>query len=423
MPSASASSYAFAIVALTAAPARVNAGPEASAAAAPHSPAATAQPLTAEAHQSAPVVVFVANLERDPFAASGALRILRAELADMPADVIGEAVNAGGSEPQRIALAEQLARRHRALAVVWLTPADARTLLLYVYDPASGETILRRVDAASDAANLDAAAVIVRAAAVSLLHARSLRALKAPPAADSAQGLPLASPPPAQPAPSTTSEAPAPASAPAPRPRLARLSIDYSGARYAPTLPWQHGLNLAATYLSPGGGYLGLGYLLTSQVEFGPYSLGGDDFVYGQARRRPISLITGYHHRWRRVGLEAEFAAAIDVTIARTPVLCLDDAGDRCEPSAALQRPDPVLIALGFAPRLRLLLFPHPTLAFFIGGGLDAYSDTAIYAACAAGSSAACKSGILLDPYNVRPGAGAGLIILLGAPEVTGARP
>jgi hypothetical protein len=357
----------------------------------------------------------MADLLRDPTGASATIRALRAELADIPADVIGEALNAGGSEPQRLALAEQLARRHRALAVVWLTPADARTLLLYVYDPASGETILRHVDAASDAANLDAAAVIVRAAAVSLLHARSLRALEAPPAADNAQGPPLASPPPAQPAPIARSEAPA--LAPAPRPRLARLSIDYSGARYAPTLPWQHGLNLAATYLSPGGGYLGLGYLLTSQVEFGPYSLGGDDFVYGQARRRPISLITGYHRRWRRVGLEAEFAAAIDVTIARTPVLCLDDAGDRCEPSAALQRPDPVLIALGFAPRLRLLLFPHPTLAFFIGGGLDAYSDTAIYAACAAGSPAACKSGILLDPYNVRPGAGAGLIILLGAPE------
>ncbi len=347
-------------------------------------------------------MVFMADIVRAPARASATLRALRVELADLPADVFAEPLGVESGElPPRLARAARLAAQHGAIAVVWIDRADHGDLLVNFYDPKRGEVLARQLESAgSEGADLDAAAVVVRASTLALLHGRSLADPPPPPERPT--------PPPPPPPP----QAPPTAAPPAPR-GIARLAIDYSGNRYAPTLPWQNGLHLAATYLFPVGGYLGVGYLLTSELSLRPYSLGGDDFVDGLVRRRPFELLTGYHRRWGRIGVEAEFGAALDVVVTRTSVLCIDDAGDTCSPSADLVRPDRLRVALGFVPRLRVLFVPHPLAAIFVGGGVDLYSDTRVYATCTTDSPPTCENGILLAPYNIRPVIQAGLLFLL----------
>ncbi|MCB9702631.1 MAG: hypothetical protein H6711_12105 [Myxococcales bacterium] len=333
------------------------------------------------------------------------LRALRAELTDLPAEVIAECSDRSAALPARIDAATAAAEAHGALAVIWLDQ-DEGALLLTLLDPRVGEVRIRRVDGADDEqARLDAAAVISRASLEALQRERAGRwnnpatPVNTPPAATP----PSRPPPPAEPA----------------RRGQVRLLLAYTGSRYAPDFPWLSGLDLGVSFLSPMGAFVGASYLVTSPLSLTPYSLGGDDVVLGKVRRRPISLLAGYHRLWRpsprgpRIGLEAEFAAVADITAARTPVVCIDEAGEECTATRRLREYDPIRLTLGFAPRLRLLIEPVPAILIFVGAGVDVFADSTIYATCTEASPDPCRSDVLFAPHNVRPVGQAGLLFRL----------
>ncbi len=331
------------------------------------------------------------------------LEALRAELIDLPASISADCSADPGSHPDRVEHATSITNREGAVAAMWIEREEDE-LIAYYLDPTEISVRTRRIKISpSETAHLDTLAVITRSTLDALLRARAGRQ---PPQ-------PLAVPP------KTSRKAsPKPAKknieAPSHRGQL-RLLIGYTGNRYAPRVPWQSGLDLAVSYLWPSGAYTGAAYLVTAPISLDPYPLGTDDLVFGKIRRRPATLLGGYQ-RLRAVadgaasiGLEAEFGITLDVMAARTPVVCVDDSGDFCETRHELTRADPVLLNLGFAPRVRLLVEPTAAVLLYLGAGLDLLADQKIYAICSE-TAEPCTSGVLFAPYNFRPVAQAGLI-------------
>jgi len=332
------------------------------------------------------------------------LTALQAELADLPATVKAVCSATQGPLTERVEHATALTRAEGGLAAIWLD-LEGDHLVLYTLDPEAGTVRTRRIAVSGDSevADLDALAVIARSTLDSLLRDRAGRR--------DIKKIPTATPPPQV-------AAQAPAAPPSPQPAARgqlRLMIGYTGSRYAPVLSWQSGLDLAATYLWPGGAYAGASYLVTSPISLDPYPLGGDDLIFGKIRRRPLTLVAGYEGLWpirgsAKLGIEAEFGVAVDVMAARTPVNCVDSEGEFCETTHTLDTYDPLLINLGFAPRVRLLFEPHPALLLYFGAGVDVFADQKVYAYCSEESPPCASEGLLFAPYNLRPLAQAGLI-------------
>jgi len=373
-------------------------------------PSSTAEPTTSAAigHSAAAQepsqLIFICLSEADPAAVERTLTALQAELADLPATVKAVCSATQGPLTERVEHATAITHAEASLAAIWLD-LEGDHLVLYTLDPEAGTVQTRRIAVSGDSevADLDALAVIARSTLDSLLRDRAGRR--------DTQKLPAETPPPQVPA--------QPAVAP-PRPQpkargQLRLMIGYTGSRYAPILSWQSGLDLAATYLWAGGAYAGASYQITSPISLDPYPLGGDDFIFGKIRRRPFTLVAGYEGLWpvsdsAKLGLEAEFGVALDVMAARTPVICVDSEGEFCDTTHTLDTYDPLLFNLGFAPRVRLLVEPHPALLLYLGAGLDAFADQKIYAYCSVDSPPCAGDGLLFAPYNLRPLAQAGLI-------------
>ncbi|MCA9661055.1 MAG: hypothetical protein KC486_22125, partial [Myxococcales bacterium] len=334
------------------------------------------------------------------------LRALEAELADLPATVQPACDDAGDDLGARIDRARVAAAYNNADAAVWLT-RDGDDRLLFFLDPAEDAARVRRVEgeAASAQASLDAAAVITRSSLDALLRERNGKRNTTPLHEPSEP--PTATPPPPPPPPPWQS----------PMQGRLRLLIGYTGSRYAPEFPWISGLDLAASYLWPSGGYIGAGYLVTSQLTLPRYNLGAGNLISATVNRRPISLQGGYQRLWPlgakvRLGFEGEFGVTLDITAANTSrAYCLEDGVvTTCETMYRLDRYDPLLFNLGFTPRMRLLLEPARAVLLYLGVGLDAFADQTIYATCADDNPPGCRDGLLLDPYNLRPIGQAGLI-------------
>lgn len=381
-----------------------------SAHAAPKEPTQQDHAQQKPAQQKPAHLVFMCLRDADRASVEHILEALRAELVDLPASISANCSADPGSHPTRVDHALSITNREDAIAAMWIE-REGDELIAYYLDPTEISVRTRRIKiSTSETAHLDTLAVITRSTLDALLRARAGRHRPQPLAK------PLAKPP--QPH-RTTPSIPAhrPTEAPSRSGQL-RLLIGYTGNRYAPSVPWQSGLDLAISYLWPSGGYTGAAYLVTAPVSLDPYPLGANDLILGKIRRRPATLFGGYQ-RLRSVaggaaslGLEAEFGITLDVMAARTPVVCVDDSGDFCETRHELTRADPVLLNLGFAPRVRLLIEPTATVLLYLGAGIDLLADQKIYAICSE-SAEPCTSGVLFTPYNFRPVAQLGLIFRL----------
>ncbi len=347
-------------------------------------------------------LVLICLSDAEPAAVERTLTALRAELADLPATVKAVCSATPGPLTERVEHATAVTLKEAALAAIWLD-VEGEHRVLYTLDPEAGTVRTRRiaVNSGSELADLDALAVIARSTLDSLLRDQAGRRAAPAPTQTPPQ---VATPPPALPTTPPNPQAEA-------RGQL-RLMIGYTGNRYAPALSWQSGLDLAATYLWPGGAYAGASYLVTSPISLEPHPLGGDDLIFGKIRRRPFTLLAGYEGLWSvsdsaKVGLEAEFGVSLDVLAARTPVDCLDEP---CTTVHTLETYDPLLFNLGFAPRVRLLVEPHPALLLYFGVGVDAFADQKVYAYCSEDSPPCTGDNLLFAAYNLRPLAQAGLI-------------
>ncbi|HGG57772.1 MAG TPA: hypothetical protein ENK31_08265, partial [Nannocystis exedens] len=325
------------------------------------------------ARQELPHLLFICQKNADRAAVGRILGALRAELVDLPASVTAICGADPGSPPDRVEHAISLTDREGAFAAMWIE-RERDEFIAYYLDPTEGSLRTRRIEISpSETADLDSLAVITRSTLDALLRARAGRRS------------PLPRPYPPNVRQKTPQETPrkTPRKTEGPLPPLPsirgqlRLLIGYTGNRYAPTVRWQSGLNLTASYLWPNGAFAGAAYLVTSPISLDPYPLGADDLIVGKIHRRPATLLGGYQRLWPvandriALGLEAEFGLTLDVMAARTPVVCIDESGDYCEVRHELTRVDPVLFNLGFAPRIRLLIEPTKAVLLYLGAGID----------------------------------------------------
>jgi len=109
---------------------------------------------------------------------------IRGQVSDLPIDI--GAVTLPGLEPsdeERRRAALQLGRDHGAIAVVWFEPQSDGAIFVCVAASASGDVLVRRLDAlprrddAATSERLETAAVVVRATLEALLETGKLQAL------------------------------------------------------------------------------------------------------------------------------------------------------------------------------------------------------------------------------------------------------
>lgn len=286
---------------------------------------------------------------------------LMTELREVPAEVVIALDDRPQAPlPERILIGAAAARRTASIAALWID-VDGDDLVLGFLDPRTEEARLRRISGGhgGDATNLETAALITR---------ESLAAM-------------LQRPPPSPPPPVQTRPP-----APPPRPRRVRLLIGYHGDLYPdPThvdrsRRWQSGVDLQLAYQWKTGAYAGLGGVLLGALSLPAIPVGGDRFIDAKIRRAPIHAVAGYHRLFGRFGLDAEFAAGIDVAFA-TAAIC-DPTTRRCtteDRSEDLAVDRRSVVTYGFAPRVRALFAPVADFFLFVGGGVDVFSDAKFY--------------------------------------------
>ncbi|MCA9689042.1 MAG: hypothetical protein KC636_05490 [Myxococcales bacterium] len=349
----------------------------------------------------------MADVSQDMDRTRQVVAALRSELADIPATV--EATPAqftGDALTARITRARALADEHAALAVVWIHEEPDQTLQLYILDPGRAEPVARPItlDPAHEEYGVDTIATITRAATLALLRA------------------PREEPPPQAPPqePPERPEEPPPLAVPPPhkpeRRGLVRFSADYTGNNFSPEVPWQSGAHLTIAYLDRVGAYLGVGYQIYAPISVA-HPIESGRFLSADFHRHPIHGFLGYHRTWGLVGLEVEAGLLVD-PVSKDFVIYCEATGDDCQREdgapISVVEVDGVTFGYGFAPRLRLLVTPHPIVAIHIGGGVDVFSDTDSRLICDARTGCDFSDPfevVLLAPHRVRAVASVGILL------------
>ena len=295
---------------------------------------------------------------------------------------------------RRVAASREAAVAHDARGVFWLDVRQAGEYHVYLYVPARGQLLRRRVPEAAQSveAAVEAMWLIVRSGTLALAKGAEVAMEAVDPAT-------------IEPAPPPV-EAPAPIvpRAPAPSTTTSRagvglwLSASYLGLGLGDAMPWQSGGQLEVSYAVPSrrrvAARLGLSYAgVVGEVRSESLSIA----------RHELAIAAGIGGAvGRRIRLEGRLLPAVDLLRWRA-------GGDRgLEPAAKLATELLLRISTWSPAR-----DPWPRVTIDLGAGADVGLGGFDFVRCGAGATA-CEGDakrVALAPWRVRPRARAGLSV------------
>ena len=253
-------------------------------------------------------VVLMVPESVDPARQEAALSAVRAQLGDLPLEVIVERPEALPADlRERLDLASRAAKTHGAMGTFVLEIDRSDDLLIYLVEPEARRALMRRIESrGSEAAGFEEMSLIVRSTSSARAEGREI----------GMEAGPELRPPPPEPEP----EPAEPVVIPPPKPppaepesaSTARLAAIYVGEEYAPEAGWQSGLGLRLSFSPDGRLSAGIGYTLLQSVTV------DSGVAAARVTRHPGEVFVAYELPIERVRLGGLVGARLEVATRTT---------------------------------------------------------------------------------------------------------